>query len=152
MTTTEEWDVQLQAFVVLRNDIEEKFNQIQCLVANLTKVQKFCLTIWETRENIPFEIREEALVFFVKNHAQCLYFLADMVQQYRDGRLIRFHDRSNQLEQHKTDRLAYFDLQLNNKDQTPLTLLSLKGFDFERLALKKRYTEFKVKSNALVSR
>jgi hypothetical protein len=147
MASFEEWIDKLNSLAVLRNEIFDKVEQIQSLVTNLNTIQRVCLTIWETRGSIPFEIREEAVAFFVKFHAECLYFVADMVVQCHDGRLIRLHEKQNNQERHKTDRLDYFDYQLNSKDPATLTLLSFKGFEYERSTLKKSSNDFKNKSS-----
>jgi hypothetical protein len=151
MTTVEEWDVKFKSFVDLRNDILCQAKQLQLLVLNLGVIHRVCSIIWETRDKISFEIREKAVSFFVKYHAECLYFVADMVVQYQDGRLIRLHEKNNLQERHRTNRVDYFHLQLNGKDPVPLTLLSLKGFEFERLALKKGFNDFKTNANKSVS-
>ncbi len=134
------WDMMLSSFVRYRGEIMNTALEIKKLMKNFSELQHEYLYLLQHCDEIPEDIREKATKFFILNHAQNLYHMADIVMLFQDGRMLRVNQFNSQLNCHKTSRKNHFHDQFSVEEDAhtspvTLTLLSMDGFEFERVKL-----------------
>lgn len=139
------WESMIADFIRYRGEVMNKAREIKTHMRAIIELQNEYLYIMEHRNEICEELREAVVRFFILGHVQNLYLMADVVMLFQDGRMMRINQFNAQNENHKTARKNYFHDQFtvdleSGESPVTLTLLSLDGFEFERLKLIRMYT------------
>jgi hypothetical protein len=134
------WEMMLSSFIRYRGEVMNHALEIKTLMKKMSDLQNEYLYLLQHRDEIHEDIREKATKFYILNHIQNLYHMADVVMLFQDGRMIRINQFNSQLSSHKTLRKNYFHDQFSTEDDVhlspvTLTMLSIDGFEFERAKL-----------------